>query len=227
MQNISEKDGIQKQWFKEAKGMTMDTLPGFLKKLTQDYQHDYGTICHAITAGAVATAWAMDRCPNGGITGFQAGCVMWGMIRQWNYSHNKTGLRLIDYDNFLYPQYENEYEKTLSPDTWAAIQKEAKANLKEADYKYEEYLWALEQYQIDIEDFVDRHPDYYERREYYDPLGMGTGEQWDAEEKKKASGFEFAPQEPYEPVRSDGAVYRHWKSIVAGTVPFGYTISDD
>ena len=36
---------------------------------------DYGTVCHAIALSAVA------RTAQGGITGFQAGAVMWEFIK--------------------------------------------------------------------------------------------------------------------------------------------------
>ena len=215
---------IKEEWLKGAHSATIDTLPAFLRDLTENYSHDYGTICHVIAIAAIAAAWAVDHSPQGGITGFQAGCIMWEFIRNWNYSSNKTGLRLIDYDNFLYPQYEDRYQKTISKDTWEAIQKEAKANLLRANGEYAEYLQKVEQYKEDIAAFVEKYPDYYERREYYDPLGMGNAAQWEAEEKKRVSGFEFAPQEPFCPVHDDSPVYHHWLSIVNGEVPFGYSI---
>lgn len=216
---------IKEEWLKKAKAMTIDGLPAFLKELTENYSHDYGTICHAVAVSAIAAACAVDHSPQGGITGFQAGCIMWEFIRNWNYSSNKTGLRIIDYDNFLYPQYEDKYQKTISKGTWKAIQQEAKTHIDKANREYADYLKACEQYKKDIAAFVTKYPDYYERRKYYDPLGMGNGEQWKAEEEKKASGFEFAPQEPYCPVNSDSPVYQHWLSIVNSNIPFGYVVS--
>lgn len=127
MEQITEEMKVHEQWYKESKGMTLDKLPAFLKKLTEDYGHDYGTICHALAAGAIATIWAMDNTEQGGITGFQASCIMWSFIRHWDKEHNKTGMRLIDYDNMLFPQYKDKFEKTISSNTWKAIQDEAKA----------------------------------------------------------------------------------------------------
>lgn len=130
MQVITEKMGVHKDWYEDAKKQTIDTLPAFLNKLTTEYSHDYGTICHAVAAAAIGAAWAIDHAPTGGITGFQAGAVMWKFIRHWNYSSNKTGLRIIDYDNFLYPQYHDKFQKTISLATWEAIQKEARRKLQ-------------------------------------------------------------------------------------------------
>jgi hypothetical protein len=224
MKQITEEQKVHEQWYADASKQTLETLPDFLKSLLEDYGHDYGTICHALAAGAVATAWAMNKHDNAGITGFQAGAVMWEFIRHWNRTGNKTGLRLVDYDNFLYPQYADEYQRVISKDTWDAIQREAEKNIDEANKEYAVYLEKKKDYEVKIKAFVEKYPDYYEKKEFYDPLGCGTGDQWEAERKKKESGFEFAPQEPYEPVYKHHPVYKHWESICAGIVPFGYRV---
>lgn len=121
---ITEEMGIHKEWFVEAKTITAETLPAFIKKLTGDYNHDYGTIVHAIVAAAIAAANAVDKCPSGGITGFQASCVMWGFITQWMH-YEDTPLRLVNYEHMLYPQYEYDFEKTISPETWKWLQEKA------------------------------------------------------------------------------------------------------
>lgn len=226
MEQIEEKDGIHKQWYEDAKKITLEELPGFLSRLLNDYGHDYGTICHALASGAIATMWAMNKSNQGGITGFQAGAIMWEFIRNWNHSRNKCGLRLIDYDNFLYPQYYEENQKMMSPQVWENIQKEAAKNISEADEEYAEYLIAKEQYERDIVAFIEKYPDYYERKEHYDHLSMGTGSEWDAYYAKRDSGFEFAPQKPYKPITKGTRVYSHWEDIVAGVVPFGYRVKE-
>ena len=126
---ITEDDHLEEVWFKQAKEQTLETLPDFIDHVMNDYYHDYGTVCHAISACAIAAAYAADNSDNGGITGFQAGCIMWDFIHQWMYSGNKCGMKIVDYDNMLYPQYEYKYEKTISSNTWQSIQKEAKKNL--------------------------------------------------------------------------------------------------
>lgn len=161
MINEKEHQDIIKSWYEEAKKMTLEKLPEFLRHLNEDYCHDYGTICHAITASGIAAMWATDH-SCGGITGFQAGCIMWEFIKHWNYEYNKTGLKLIDYDNLLYPQYSDKFEKTIPQWIWDALQKEAKNKLDE------------------VKDGLV-HPD----------------------------------------------VKKHWENIVAGKIPFGFTISED
>lgn len=131
---ITEKDNradIDK-WFADAKKQTFETLPDFIRHVMNDYGHDYGTVVHAIGACAVATAWACHRMEGarGGITGFQAGCVMWDFVRHWQYESNKCGLRIIDWDNLLYPQYADYFGGTISREVWEAVQKMAKELLE-------------------------------------------------------------------------------------------------
>lgn len=160
---ITEDLHLEKEWFAEAKTQTLETLPDFISHVMNDYAHDYGTVCHAISACAVAAAWAANECDGacGGITGFQAGFVMWDFIKEWSYPNNKTALKIVNYDDMLYPQYERKFQKTMQKETWEGIQKAAKENLSAK------------------EKFV--HPD----------------------------------------------VEAHWKSIVDGQIPFGYTIEGD
>lgn len=150
---------LEKDWFRKAEEIkTPEELAKFAKELLIDTQHDYGTVCHAVGAIALAGAWLGAHIQ--GITGFQAGFVMWAFIRQWNYSDNKCGLRIIDYDNMLYPQYEDKFDKTITKEKFEAIQKQAS---------------------ILLETRKGAHPD----------------------------------------------VINHWKSIVDGVVPFGYTITKE
>jgi len=134
-QPINEDLHIEKQWFEDAREQTLDTLMGFINHVMNDYVHDYGTLCHAVSACAVAAAWAANSSEGarGGITGFQASFVMWDFIRYWLHSHNKCGLMMIDFDNMLYPQYEYRFDKTIPKDVWELLQKQAAEKLKDLD----------------------------------------------------------------------------------------------
>lgn len=123
MAKITEEMALHKQWFKEAKDVTLETLPEFLTKLL-NYEHDYGTICNALVAGGIATMWAMNKHPQGGIAGFQAGCIMWGFIKEWMHYHDQP-LRMVHFKNMLYPQYENEFRQTITLATWEWLQEQA------------------------------------------------------------------------------------------------------
>lgn len=109
-----------------------DDLINFLKDVEANYNYGYGVAPRAMAQACLAVGWYLaDKF---GITGFQAGFVMWDFVRDWNFSGNKCGLKIVDYDNMLYPQYEDRYAKTISSDTWYALQKEAKANLEDSKY---------------------------------------------------------------------------------------------
>lgn len=134
---INEEMHLEKEWYEQARKQTLETLPDFIGHVMNDYQHDYGTVCIAIGACALAAAFAANKEAGacGGITGFQAGFVMWEFIQQWSYRNNRTGLRILNYDDLLYPQYGHKFEKTITPSTWEAVQKAAKEDL-ETDHGY-------------------------------------------------------------------------------------------
>lgn len=132
-QQITEEMGIHKGWYIDARQQTLDSIEDFANHLMNDYIHDYGTVCHAIAALMMGMLHAANETKQGGLTGFQAGAVMWEVIKHMNYPTNKCGLRLIDYDDMLYPQYEYKYTNhKLSKETFEAMQKEA-ANRLEKD----------------------------------------------------------------------------------------------
>lgn len=124
MEKITEEKGLHKEWYERAKEQTLDTYEDFVEEILS-YDHDYGTICHALTAIAIAMIWVVERAGNYGLTGFQGSCIMWEFIKNWSYTDNKTGLKLLDYDKLLYPQYEENFEKIITRDTWKALQNEA------------------------------------------------------------------------------------------------------
>lgn len=135
MKKIDEASA-RKEWQERAKAMTLADLPEFLRELSEDYQHDYGTICVAIGAAAVAAAWAMEKSPQGGITGFQAGAITWEMIQGWNGSMiGETGARLQNFDDLLFPQYAEKFT-SIGSDTWKRLQEKAAANLREKSHAH-------------------------------------------------------------------------------------------
>ena len=138
-QKVTEDMHLEKEWFEKAKHVeTPEELINFINHVMNDYDHDYGTLVHAISACSIAAAWTANKMLGsyGGITAFQAGCVMWDFIRQWEFPYNKTGLKIVDYDNMLYPQYEHEFEKTIRKEVWYELQKEALENLTTKDCEF-------------------------------------------------------------------------------------------
>lgn len=120
---------LRDEWYKRAadKSMSLKTLPKFLKELAA-FGHDYNTICYAIAAGAVATAWALNRTPNGGITGFQGGAVMWEFMRAWN--HVEAPAWLLKGEDMLYPQHCERFT-AISRETFDWLKEQAQKKLAE------------------------------------------------------------------------------------------------
>lgn len=138
MENSREFE-VKEQLEKERKEIkSFDDLVDFLKRVKDNCNTGYGTAPRSIAQAALATAWYLAS--DFGITGFQAGCVMWDFIRDWMCSSNECGMKIIDYDNMLYPQYDDKFDKTISSDTFEALQKKAKKNLKESEYAHPDVI---------------------------------------------------------------------------------------
>lgn len=136
MSNESNEFEVKERLQNERKNIkSFDDLVSFLQRVKDSCNSGYGTAPRAIAQAALATAWylAFDF----GITGFQAGFVMWDFIRDWQYPNNECGIKIVDYDTMLYPQYDYRFEKTISKGTFEALQKEAKKLLeKDGDYAH-------------------------------------------------------------------------------------------
>lgn len=132
MKAITEEDKeVIEGWKSRSKEQTLETLPEFLRELTQDYGHDYGTIVRAMGAGMMATLWAMNRSTCGGITGFQASYVGWEVARELLSLQGPA--RIMDFHDMLYPQYDRKFAQSITPETWHWLQAEARKNLEERD----------------------------------------------------------------------------------------------
>ena len=125
---------IPEEWYEEAKKQTLETLPQYMSHILNDFPLDYNTIVYAVSACALAAAYAADRSPYGGISGFQAGEVMWEFIIQWSYPNNKCGLKIVDYDDMLYPQYRCDFEKQIPKDVWNLLTKQAEFLLENEEF---------------------------------------------------------------------------------------------
>ena len=125
-----EMDELELKKFLEEKRKdikSFDDLVNFLKEVKDNYNTGYGTSVRSSAQACLAVAWYFAS--EFGLTGFQAGCLLWDFIVDWRVSNNKTGLAIIDYDEMLYPQDERKF-KTISSYTWEKLQEEAKRKLK-------------------------------------------------------------------------------------------------
>ena len=123
---------LMQKWAENAKEQTLETLPAYISNILDNYEHDYGTICHAMATIGVAAMWAANKHDQGGVTGFQAGAITWLFIQQWNPNMvGESGARILNFDDMLYPQYEGKFDKTIPKKTWERLQKQAAAKLDE------------------------------------------------------------------------------------------------
>ena len=129
---ITEKDGHQNGWYKDAQQQTLETLPAFLKNLTEEYEHDYRTICHAVTAAGLAAMHAVNKTPQGQLTQFQVGSIAWEFWRHW--LKEQSPIKMVKFRNMLYPEFEPLFEKTITAATWTYLQKEASIELGRAEH---------------------------------------------------------------------------------------------
>ena len=135
MENENREFVVKEQLEKERKDIkSFDDLVAFLQRVKDNCNTGYGTAPRAIAQAALATAWFLSS--DFGITGFQAGFVMWDFIRDWLYSSNECGMKIVDYDDMLFPQYEHKYEKTIRSDVFEALQKAAKKKLEKTEYAH-------------------------------------------------------------------------------------------
>lgn len=131
MENDNREFEVKAQLEKERENIkTFDDLVSFLERVKNTGNTGYGTAPRAIAQAALATAWYLAS--DFGITGFQAGFTMWDFIRDWEFPSNECGMKIVDYDTMLYPQYDYKFEKTISKDTFESLQKAAKKKLEEA-----------------------------------------------------------------------------------------------
>lgn len=122
-----------KDKFQEAKKINSDEkLIAFIKELMVNTKHDYGTVVDAMAAIAIAALEYANTFQ--GITGSQAGFIMWSFIREWKFKSNKCGLKLVDYDKMLYPQYKDYFEKTISAEIFKKLQEVASEKLKDTNH---------------------------------------------------------------------------------------------
>lgn len=131
-QKIAEEMRLQDKWYEEARYMKPEKFQDFFRHLSEDYEHDYGTVCHAMAAIGLAAMWAFNNSDGarGGITGFQSGIVLWQVIKEWEFRDNECGLRLQDMDNLLYPQYAYHFN-SISQRQWTAVQEKARKCIEE------------------------------------------------------------------------------------------------
>lgn len=129
---ISEDDkDIIDSWYKRASEVTPETFGDFINELLHGYDLDYGAKIHAAAACTIAMFNACDDIF--GFSGFQSSASIMQVLYKMNYRCNKTGIRVIDYDEMLYPQYKDKF-RSIPQNTWEALRKRADELIAESEW---------------------------------------------------------------------------------------------
>ena len=151
--NLPQVEGLNRDnMYKLAKQQTPKTIGKFINDVMSMDDIDYGNVIDCIAACAITGAAAADNHKRGGITGFQAGYVMWRFIRNYMYENNKCGLRMIDWDNMLHHQEENSFNKVIPQDTFERLQKQAKEEIQ--------IKWLSEKQKQHLQNIIDGIPPF-------------------------------------------------------------------
>lgn len=129
-QKITEEMKVHSAWKAEAKEQTVETVEKFIRHLIENYEHDYGTIVHACFAAMLAGFSAMDKSAQGGITGFQAGCLMWECVEEFGMMDTDCGAAIVCVSDLLYPQYDYKRGR-ISASAWEKLQAKAAKQVAE------------------------------------------------------------------------------------------------
>ena len=115
-------------WYKRASEVTPETFGDLINELLHGYELDYGAKIHAAAACTIAMFNACDDIFS--LSGFQGSASVMQILYKLNYPCNKTGIRIVDYDEMLYPQYEDKF-RSISRNTWKLLRKRADELLAE------------------------------------------------------------------------------------------------
>ena len=130
---------IRDEWYKKAKTEihTPEQLKAFAEEILDKVKSSSEAYNDSSNGTAALALAAMNMLAFiYGMTAFQMGWVMWQLIDQMVISEHDCGMRLLIYDDMLYPQYEDRFVKTIDADTWGKLREKA-AKLVEENKKSE------------------------------------------------------------------------------------------
>lgn len=107
---------------------SLEDIKSLIDIVINNFNYGYGVAPRA--AGALCAVIANYLSVSMGLTGFQASFLMWDFIRGFQKRNNLCGMKLVDYDDMLYPQYGYKFEKIISKTTWESLQQSAKNMLE-------------------------------------------------------------------------------------------------
>lgn len=134
MENIDDRKQVwldtKDRWFKKAKHniRTPNDLRDFANELFghvlgmkgEDYYNYSGLAASALSlasANLCACVFSMSA--------FQMGCVMWDFIDNTILEEHDVGMRLVNYNDMLYPQYRYRFDRKIDKETWESLRGKA------------------------------------------------------------------------------------------------------
>ncbi len=134
LEESNEFKKLKQKWF-NFKPKTEQELFDFIHELTTEYVNDYGTCVHMCVALMKAMFNYFDELE--GMTGFQVGCMKWEVLQEIFGVNDEIGMKLLRYENMLYPQYDKEFSKIIIDEQQRnKIIQLAKKELREADVDF-------------------------------------------------------------------------------------------
>lgn len=142
-ENLKEKQErwkvMRDDWERRAKTEihSVDDLAKFANELVEhakslkdgaDFYNDTSSIASSLSLAATSMCSYLF-----GMTLFQMGYVLWTIIDKMFLDEHDVGMRLVNFNNMLYPQYEYRFEKTIDSETWNSIQKKAAELIENGD----------------------------------------------------------------------------------------------
>lgn len=107
---------------------TLEELDRLIEEAMRKFNFDVTAATES--AGAVCTVVANFLSKKMGIPRVSRDLIMWSFITNFKFPSATCGLRLINFDHMLYPQYKSNFKKTIGAETWKRLQEEAKRNLE-------------------------------------------------------------------------------------------------
>lgn len=96
---------LEQSWYEEINTLTSQSkLNNFIAKLSNGYEHDFGTSLHALACIVNATI----RFYGGGLHPLQANYLMWLIVRNTFGYNDQIGLKFVGFENILDPNYTNK-----------------------------------------------------------------------------------------------------------------------
>lgn len=126
---------IRDQIYQEVYDLgSTEAITRALPELSEKYCKTYEGAAEFI--GTYLAALGNQMCEEIGTTGFQKSYTIFRFLFTFNFQHNKTGLKLVNYDDMLYPQYAYLFAPVISKAVWKNMQSQAEKMLQEHKDEY-------------------------------------------------------------------------------------------